>query len=89
MSTTTDRLCEVNGCQNKRSIHWDSDFRGSCCDSCMDRQRLIDGQNKRKWAREERLRKQVISASLFIFVGLPSLFVFAALIVWSYRVLFQ
>jgi hypothetical protein len=51
---TTDKLCEVEGCKNKASQNYWSEFRGTWCDPCMTAQRIIDGEQKRRWAREDR-----------------------------------
>jgi hypothetical protein len=50
---STYPLCAVDGCKNTRSDFYDSEFRGTFCDPCMDAQCIIGGRNRREWAHED------------------------------------
>ena len=45
-------LCTNDDCKNIRATDPPPDFRG-CCDSCISAQQVIDGRNRREWARAD------------------------------------
>jgi hypothetical protein len=77
--TDDKKGCKVEGCKNETSdLYW-NDFRGTWCEPHITAQRIIDGNNRRKWAREDRQAK-VLRVLFSIPLGVLALWGFVALI---------
>jgi hypothetical protein len=47
-------LCAVEGCKNRTSDLYYSEFHGTWCEPCMATQRIIDVKNRREWAHADK-----------------------------------